>query len=765
MNDEQLKEQFQVLRARLVPPPELVDRVAAAVAQEAADASVRESPSATDGNPILKHDSSASVRTDSTGPTGPRLDSTRPGRARPRDGRRPRGTRWIGIVGGGGLAAFMAVAMVVSGVLPGSGSPAVNPWPAPVVVSDHPGRTAPAQPGVADPTAYADVYAALVATSNTGRAADAGWASATGGDTSVGSAPASTANAADGAMESAGGAASSSNASATNTQVAGIDEGDIVKTDGSYLYVAHQRRVAIVVGAGADTHEVAAIDVSGLTAGDEVTTGPVVDLMIQGDRLIVLTHGFEADFDQWASGSPTWISMEASSLKAAIYDIADPTAPRHITTLSQSGSYVDSRLSDGVLYLVSNQIVSPAKVDPGVPATFVPEVGQGSTVAPVPPDTIEILPGATEPTYSVVTSLDVTSGSRLGEQVVLGGTATVYMSQSNIYLSADRWSYNTDGQDEAKPLPGGAGSFVGGRTQLTRIGLNGGALAVEAQGELPGSLLNQFSLDEVDGNLRVVTAYGTTGSDSDPGWWKTVPALWVLDSQLAVVGSIPQLVSNEQVQSVRFAGSIAYVVTYEQVDPLFTIDLSDPTAPTVMSELKIPGFSSYLHPFGDNLLVGVGTDADSDGVIRGLKLTMFDVTDPYDVREITTARITGDETEVARDHKAGFFDVERGLIGFPVTAWPASIDAKPAGGSGGETPQIQWRYELYQWDGAQFTHLTTIDLVADMGVTSSEAATGAIDLTTRGVRIGDEFYIVTSQAVVAYDMTAYAKLTTVALSR
>ncbi|NHB83816.1 hypothetical protein G7085_01540 [Tessaracoccus sp. HDW20] len=200
--------------------------------------------------------------------------------------------------------------------------------------------------------------------------------------------------------------------------------------------------------------------------------------------------------------------------------------------------------------------------------------------------------------------------------------------------------------------------------------------------------MNQFALDEFGSHLRVaVTMTGPTASG-----WLTSPALLVLDQTLETVGMLPQLAVNESIQSVRFSGPTAYVVSFRQVDPLFAIDLSDPTAPAIMSELKIPGFSTYLHPWSDGLLLGLGIDGTETGPTSDLKLTMFDTSDPFDVTETATLKVSLNQAEALRNHKAVLIDEKSGLIGFAASSYDADATGCTTWSTAGTTaPSASWR--------------------------------------------------------------------------
>jgi uncharacterized secreted protein with C-terminal beta-propeller domain len=213
-------------------------------------------------------------------------------------------------------------------------------------------------------------------------------------------------------------------------------------------------------------------------------------------------------------------------------------------------------------------------------------------------------------------------------------------------------------------------------TQIIRIAVDKGTLIVGSQCTVDGSLLNQFSLDEFEGNLRVAvtinkysyrilrdSTYGIESYQYLDGD-KQTNAIYVIDPKMNIIGSIEGLAEEERIYSVRFTGPVGYMVTFRQVDPLFALDLSDPTSPRVTSELKIPGFRTYLHPFGDDRLLGLGYDVSSNRT-SGMKMSMFDISDPFNVSEMNMELIGIDYSEALYEHKAVLVDVQRNIIGFP----------------------------------------------------------------------------------------------------
>jgi len=748
---DEYRAEYAAMREQMVPSPELVEKVRVAVGGSGdgltgGGESVRTADVRT---PAHRPGSTAPLAkpTAAVGPAaGPHKSAHRPGRLQ----------RRLGLVGGGVVAAGMAAVMFAGGLgtLADTTAGGQATWSAPVVVA--PGQPASggsvANGGNVDASTYSAVYKALAAAG-----AMYGWGGSYYGTFSTMEAPRAAPPAAGGPMKDMSGTVVdyTTSAAGTNVQVAGIDEGDFVKTDGTYLYVATGRHVYVVTAAGADSRIVADIDVTKLTTGDEIMTGPVADLMIDGKTLIVLTHGFTADTTNWTRDQGTYLGLQASTLKAAFYDISNPASPAYLNTVTQSGTYADSRLSDGVLYLVSRYYVPSA--DPDNPVTFVPLVGRDGVVSPVPAGDIYMCPWIQQPQYAVVTAIDVATRTVLGDQSLLGGSDTIYMSADSLYLAGYDWGqYDpATGQPRATGvnIPGTDQPYTDVTTDIVRIALNGGALAVAADTKVAGQLTDQFALDELDGNLRVVTTWTNNTNNN----WQQNSALWVLGPDLKVLGSIPDLATNEAVQSVRFMGAVGYVVTFRQMDPLFAIDLSNPAKPEVKSALKIPGFSTYLQPFGDGLLLGIGVDVlttdDNKGSWNGLKVSMFDVSDPYNVRELATAKIAGDDTEAARSHHAVYVDATQGLFGFPTTTYNSSTD--------GTTMNTQWNYLMYRWTGGKFGALTTLNLATD---DKAKAQQMRGDTSTRGIALGENFYVLTDGFVNVYTTPDYAPATKVLLS-
>lgn len=280
---------------------------------------------------------------------------------------------------------------------------------------------------------------------------------------------------------------------------------------------------------------------------------------------------------------------------------------------------------------------------------------------------------------------------------------------------------NDPGQDPKEDeAPASSESDVP-QTCIRKFSFKDGKLEGVAQAKVDGIVDDSFCLDEYDGNLRVVTTiYRNDESEN---------ALYVLDGQLKETGRIDNIAPGEQVYSARFLGNTGYFVTFKQVDPLFSVDLSDPANPTILGQLKIPGFSEYLHPYSENLLLGIGMSANDAGATDGVKLSMFDVSDPANVSEVATEVLEeAYYSDVFYDYRAALIDPASNMIGFPVS------------GSRSE------EFCVYGYSDGSFNQ----QMREDVNGTGWQPA--------RGVRIGNVLYVAKGNAVESYEIGAYNKI-------
>ncbi|MFZ4517047.1 MAG: beta-propeller domain-containing protein, partial [Microthrixaceae bacterium] len=405
----------------------------------------------------------------------------------------------------------------------------------------------------------------------------------------------------------------------TNVQEAGVDESDLVATDG-------RRIVAVSDGV------LRVVDLDGTPAVDgrlDLRAAGATELLLDGDRALVVGENGEVTL--------------------TLVDLAADGGPRVLRQRSVEGSLVAVRRHDGTTRVVVRSYPTPAAPMPlaeGAPLgecrdVLVPE---GATAA------LDMAPAGRTTVLSPDPELE-----DLRPVTVEAPADAVYASPTSLYVAGATWD------------------ATGPRTAVHRFDLSGdGPARYTGSGSVEGTLLDRYSLSEERGDLRVVTtvqpsaAFMPAGPDgADANIDQVVPVtrgrLTVLrpgaDGTLDEVGRLDGLGPNEAVQAVRFMGERAYVVTFRRTDPLFALDLADPTAPRVLGELKIPGFSEYLHPVGDGRLLGVGSDADpATGAVTGAKISLFDVSDPAAPRELDALVVPGARSEVADEPRAFTWD-------------------------------------------------------------------------------------------------------------
>lgn len=453
----------------------------------------------------------------------------------------------------------------------------------------------------------------------------------------------------------------------TNVQVDGVDEGDVIKTDGTVIYRLSNEAVTLLRADGADTALLATI--SDPLGADAMAS----DLYLDGDRLLVL--GSDARMVICPDVDGVARESGRDQTLVAVYDVSDPAAPKKVETYAQDGYLTNSRLQNGLLYLITSYNLY--QYDEDLPQTYIPTVACGGKTEMLAAENIYLPPETEQSSYTVVGAIDTATGAPESTCAVLGWCDTVYMSRENLYLACSQYTQNTEdlGTEDVYTVQRVTSTAS---TDLTRIPLTL-PLAPAATATVSGTLLNSYAMDEYAGNLRLVTtddSYSYTEYyDEKHAWsnmrWEDDEAaqnsnnLFVLDANLQQIGALTDLAPGEQVYSVRFEGETGYFVTFRQIDPLFCVDLSDPTAPAVLSALKIPGFSQYLHRYGDGLLMGFG-QAVTDNHSDGLKLSMFDTTDPTDVTELCATPLEDDYSTALYDYHAILVDPTRNVIGFPV---------------------------------------------------------------------------------------------------
>ena len=448
--------------------------------------------------------------------------------------------------------------------------------------------------------------------------------------------------------------------SQTNVQEAGVDEPDIVKTDGRTAFTAKGRTLhAIRVGGEAPPEVLGKL---------EVPPGSDQLLFLAGDKLLMISTG---SVYQGPMPSDVGVARPASSpvmppyaydtTALTLIDVGNPAAMRVTRTLTIEGRYVDARMTGSSVRLVIDAVpralaeptpeaVAKARTARWLPRGVLRRGRQGKRTFMRLADCGDV---RRPPEFSgldalTVLTIDVARGlSPIDSDAVLTSADTVYSSQKSMYLATQRWN-------------------GGQTTQLHKLDVSKpDETSYRGSGEVEGGLLNQFSLSEDADVLRAAT----TAEDREESE-SFVTTLAEREGRLVRVGKVGGLGRDERIYSVRFMGERGYVVTFRQTDPLYTLDLSNPAAPRVTGELKILGYSAYLHPVGEDLLLGIGQDATEEGRRLGTQVSLFDVADPANPVRLHARRLGErfSSSEVEYDHKAFLWWGATDLAMLPVMA-------------------------------------------------------------------------------------------------
>lgn len=456
--------------------------------------------------------------------------------------------------------------------------------------------------------------------------------------------------------------------SLTNVQVEGVDEADIVKTDGKYIYVVSNQTIIILKAYPPENAEI----LSRIQSDANIK-----GIFINGDKLAV----FEDTGGYWQYQTLTkdgTYSYAPSKTNIKVYNIHNRADPVLIQTrnITVEGNYFNSRMIGDYAYILIQQGITVEENEVTIPKIIYPD-----RTAEIPATDIyyaNVTDNFNNYVHVLAVNLDNDHQEPTVKSFLLGYASTMYVSQSNIYIT-----YSSYQQTQA--------------TRIHRISIDKGTIDYQASGTVPGYVLNQFSMDEFNGYFRIATSEGhllATGASAARN------NVYILDMDLDTVGSVEDLAPGETIHSARFMGNRCYLVTFKKIDPLFVIDLTNPTSPQVLGELKVTGYSDYLHPYDETHIIGIGKETiegkgGNFAWYQGVKISLFDVTDVTDPIEIAKYEIgdRGTDSPILQDHKAFLFDKERNLLVIPVKV--AEID--PARYPG-EIPD--WAYGEFVWDGA-----------------------------------------------------------------
>lgn len=482
--------------------------------------------------------------------------------------------------------------------------------------------------------------------------------------------------------------------STTNVRQEGVDEADIVKTDGRYLYVLRNdnRKLSIV-----DTNN--GLEETYCISMDEEQFVQEFYFLPAEKKLIAICSVYQEEIKGDSAYAGARMIWDPSITQVITYDVRDAKNPKEIGKVEQTGSYSSSRLSDGHVYLFTSYSAG-GDFTKDEPELYIPTV-DAKLIAAEDIYMPEVERGCM---YEVITAIDVNDPDKAKDsKAIFTNGGQLYVSNENIYYYETSWAY-TDRNEE---------------TTIRKIAYDNGELTPLAQETINGYINDSFSIDEYEGNLRVIVTVGDTNS------------VYVMDKDLKVIGKIEGLAEEERVYSARFMGATAYFVTFYETDPLFTVDFSNPKDPKIIGKLKIPGFSDYLHFYGEDKLLGIGMDVDEETLVtEGVKLTMFDISDKTDVKEEATFIMENVfSTDVSYDYKAALINVPKNIICFPAYT------------EGGQNYYI---FSYNEKDG----------FVCEL----EEEINGNGMYVTRGVYIKDTLYVVQGNIIEAYSLKTYKKV-------
>jgi hypothetical protein len=618
-------------------------------------------------------------------------------------------------------------------------------------------------------------------------------AGATGGAGVAAGAPeaaAAPANAADTAGAAGAGSASGSSSaspafSGTNDYSAGVDEPDLVKTDG--------QRIVTVSGGVLEVIDAATRHVTGTLnlASADVPPSPM-NLLLSGDHALVIAPyaypvGVASPGASTAGGSAVGTAVGANTAEGGapttttpgpavppygprliLVDLAD--APRIMASYTISGNFVDARLTRSIVRVITDS--APTIVFPNVPsatsdaervATYRVATGQagldawlpryqstagGSTISGSVPCTSVSRPAKFSGTNLLTVLTFNMSADSLGTGAPVSVAAdgdTVYGTTSSLYVAsgaiATRWGAGTH-----VPL-----SEQRQETQIYRFDISQpGPPRYVASGSVPGYLVNQYAMSEWNGYLRVATTTGTSWAIADggpSGAQTSSSAVYELTTSapvMRIVGTVAGLGEMERIYAVRFIGPVGYVVTFRQTDPLYTLDLSDPSHPRVVGALGLTGYSAYLHPVSATRLIGVGQNADSVGHVLGAQVSLFDVSDLAAPSRLATYALASSVSAAGVDPHAFLYWPADQLVVVPIQGW-GMVDAGGVAGSAQPAQVPQSGALVLRINGTSLTRAGFISPPQSSGYSGASIE--------RSLVIGQTLWTVSPGGVLASDLT------------
>ena len=519
--------------------------------------------------------------------------------------------------------------------------------------------------------------------------------------------------------------------STTNLQMEGVDESDIAKIDGSYIYTVEDKYIVIT-----DIRDGKLEEVTRFLPKDCGAADRVMEIYVDGDQLILVVQGYETSLDgnskagsdketsdketsdketkdEENSDKETAVSDVAkdgafcykmngkSTTQIQVYSIVDRRNPEFEGRLIQDGYYNTSRKIGDVVYLFTQYHMTSDVVGYVEKAytSVIPKVN-GEKVAAG-----EIyLPESSGESGILVSSLDVNKPDKvLDSKLVISGYAQTYISKDALYLYEEDYD----------------GAMI---TNIAKFALDEGRISGVAATAVRGYVRDTFAINASDGYLRVLTTDYSTEDE--------VNALYILDENMKLTGQLTGIAPGEEIYAARFMGNTGYFVTYRNTDPLFTVDLSDPAKPEIIGELKVTGFSEYLHFWDDTHLLGIGYESDEKtGNIENIKLSMFNIENPGEVIEEAKLVLKDvDYSEALYDYKSVIISKDKNLIGLVCEDYSSS--------------RTKQTYQIYSYENGTFKKQAEIPGINGVNYEN-----------VRGMYSGNVFYLWINDNITSYDMT------------
>lgn len=531
---------------------------------------------------------------------------------------------------------------------------------------------------------------------------------------------------------------SSDDYSKTNVQHENVDEADIVKTDGKYIYYLVGSNNYYYYTSETKKCEINIIDVDTRKVinkidlnADDLKYIHASEMFLTDTKLIVMLTRVNNEKEE-----------SRTETVAIVYDITNKDNIKKVREISATGDYTDSRMIGDNLYFVTNEYNYRYYYNEETPILLprYMDTLKGNEYTEVACTDIYYLKDSEDTSFTQVTAVNIELKALANTQTFLGLGDTIYCSEDNMYIVKEKY--------ESKYSRIFGTYDYTAETEIFKFKLSNNNIEFAAKGVVTGTTLNQFSMDEYNGYLRIAT---TGYNDKN----ETTNNVIILDENLKEVGSLKGLADDERIYSVRFMGDIGYVVTFKQVDPLFVLDLKNPTNPKVKGELKIPGYSSYLHPYDETHVIGIGKDTETNQyggtTTKGVKISMFDVSDLDNPKELFNT-ILGDDnasSEALSEHKAVLCNKEKEILAIPL--------------------------EISEYNANKYFKgavVFKIDMKNKEFVKKAEIEDGEIDRSNyystprirRIIYIGDYFYTLSDEKVMIVDMNTYEKVDEIILS-